>query len=69
MGRSDHLVNINEVYVSTEASPKEKLTICLQHIEERFGGLTMGKKERARTQHGVPTDHLANMNDLSIRRR
>ena len=38
-------------------------------MEERFGGLTVWKKGCARTQHVVPTDHLADMNGLNIRRR
>jgi hypothetical protein len=35
-------------------------------MEERFGGLTVPKKGCARTQHGVPTDHLADMDGPSI---
>ena len=38
-------------------------------MEERFGGLTTPKKGRAHTQQGVPTDHLANMDDSNIHRR
>jgi hypothetical protein len=38
-------------------------------MEEKFGGLTVWKKGRARTQHGVPTNHLADMDGPNIRHR
>jgi hypothetical protein len=60
---------MNEVYVHTKITHKEQLTICLLHMEERFGGLTMPKKGRACTQHGIPTDHLADMDGPNIHRR
>ena len=69
MGRSDHLANMNEVYVHSKTAHKEQPAICLWHMEERFGGLTVSKKGRACTQHGVPTDHLADMDGPNIRRR
>ena len=46
---SDYLVDMNEVYVHTKTTCKEQSTICLRHMEERFGGLTVPKKGRART--------------------
>jgi hypothetical protein len=69
MGRSDRLVDMNEVYVHTKTARKEQSAICLWHMEERFGGLTVPKKGCARTQHGVPTDHLVDMNGPNIRCR
>ena len=69
MERSDRLVNMNEVYVHTKTTRKEQLAICLRHMEERFGGLTVPKKGRAGTQHGVLTDHLVDMDGPNIRRR
>jgi hypothetical protein len=62
------LANMNEVYVHTKTLHKEQPAICLRHME-RFGGLIVPKKGRARTQHGVPTNHLADMDDPNIRRR
>jgi hypothetical protein len=59
MGRSDRLIDMNEVYVYTKTTCKEQLTIHLRHMEERFGSLTVWKKGRVCTQHEVPTDHLA----------
>jgi hypothetical protein len=59
---------MNEVYVHTKTAHKEQLTIRLRHME-KFGGLALWKKGRARTQHGVPTDHLADMDGPNIRRR
>jgi hypothetical protein len=38
-------------------------------MEEKFGGLTVWKKGCVRTQHGVPTDHLADMDGPNIRHR
>ena len=66
MGRSDRLANMNEVYMHTKIARKEQPVICLWHMEERFGCLTVPKKGRARTQHGVPTDHLADMDGPNI---
>jgi hypothetical protein len=68
MGRSNHLADMNEVYVHTKAACKEQPAICLRHMEEKFGGLTMRKKGRVHTQHGVPTDHLVDMDGPNIRR-
>jgi hypothetical protein len=69
MGKSDRLADINEVYVHTKTARNEQPTICLRHMKERFGGLTVLKKGRACTQHGVLTDHLANMDGPNICRR
>ena len=69
MGRSNRLADMNEVYVHTKTTHKEQPAICLRHMEEKFGGLTVRKKGRARTQHGVPNDHLANMDGPNICRR
>jgi hypothetical protein len=69
MGKSDHLANMNKVYMHTKTTHKEQLTICLRHMEERSGGLTVPKKGCARTQHEVPTNHLADMNGPNIRHR
>jgi hypothetical protein len=69
MGRGNHLPNMNEVHVCTEAVHKDQLAIHFQHMEERFGGIAMQKREHERTQHKVPTDHLADMDGLSIHRR
>jgi hypothetical protein len=60
---------MNKVYVHTKTACKEQPAICLRHIEERFGVLTVPKKGHAHTQHGVPTDHLADMDGPNIRRR
>jgi hypothetical protein len=43
--------------------------IRLWHMEEKFGSLTVQKKGCARTQHGIPTDHLADMDGPNIHRR
>jgi hypothetical protein len=69
MGKSNRLADINKVYMYTKTTRKEQSTICLRHMEKRFGGLTVPKKGCARTQHGVPTNHLANMNGPNICRR
>ena len=69
MGRSNRLADMNEVYVHTKTSRKEQPVIRLQHMEEKFSGQTVRKKGRARTQHGVPTNHLADMDGLNICRR
>jgi hypothetical protein len=69
MGRGDHLVDMNEVYVHTMTTRKEQPVICLRHMEEKFGGLIVRKKGRARTQHGVPTNHLADMDGPNVRHR
>jgi hypothetical protein len=66
MGRSDRLIDMNEVYVYTKTTCKEQLTIHLRHMEERFGSLTVWKKGRVCTQHEVPTDHLADMDGPNI---
>jgi hypothetical protein len=60
---------MNEVYMHTKTACKEQSAICLWHMEERFGGLTVPKKGRACTQHRVPTDHLVDMDGLNIHRR
>jgi hypothetical protein len=69
MGRSDRLVNMNEVYVHTKTTHKEQPAICLRHMEEKFGGLTVPKKGRACTQHGVLTNQLADMDGPNVHRR
>ena len=69
MGRSDCLVDMNQVYMHTKIARKEQLAICLRHMKERFGGQTVPKKGRECTQHGVPTDHLADMDGPNIRCR
>jgi hypothetical protein len=68
MERSDRLADMNKVYVHTKSARKEQLAICLRHMEERFGGLTVPKKGRVCTQHGVPTNHLADMDGPNIHR-
>jgi hypothetical protein len=51
------VADTNEVYVCTEVACKEQSAICLWHMKDRFGGLTVRKKGRVRTQHEVlPTD-------------
>jgi hypothetical protein len=60
---------MNEVYVHTKTTGKEQPAICLRHMEERFGGLTVPKKGCAHTQHGIPINHLADMDGSNIRRR
>jgi hypothetical protein len=52
-----------------EDTRKEQPAICLRHMEEKFGGLNMPKKGRAHTQHGVPTNQLADMGGPNVRRR
>jgi hypothetical protein len=59
---------MNGVYVHTKTTRKEQPAIRLRHIEEKLGGLTVPKKGRVRTQHGVPTDQLAAMDSPNIRR-
>jgi hypothetical protein len=60
------LADMIEVYMHTEAARKEQPAIRLWHMEERFGGLTLQKKGRARTQHKVLTDYLADMDGLNV---
>jgi hypothetical protein len=67
MGRSDCLADMNGVYVRTDVERKGQPAIHLWHLEERFGSLSV-QKERARTQHTVPTNHLANMDGPSAPR-
>jgi hypothetical protein len=69
MGRCNRLVDMNEIYVHTKIARKEQPAIRLQHIEEKFGGLTEPKKGHACTQHRVLTDHLDDMDGPSIRHR
>jgi hypothetical protein len=59
---------MNEVYVHIKTTCKEQPAICLWHMEERFGGLTMPKKGCAHTQIGVRTDHLVDIDGPNIRR-
>jgi hypothetical protein len=59
---------MNKVYVHIKTAHKEPPTICLRHMEERFGGLTVPKKGHARNQHEVSIDHLADMDGPNIRR-
>jgi hypothetical protein len=60
---------MNKVYVHTKTTHKEQPAIRLRHMEEKFGGLTMRKKGRARTQHRVPTNQLVDMDGSNIHRR
>jgi hypothetical protein len=69
MGRSDRLADMNEVYMHTKTACKEQLVILFEAMEEKFDGLTMRKKGHVCTQHGVPTNHLADMDGLNIHRR
>jgi hypothetical protein len=69
MGRSDHLADMNEVYVHTKTTRKEQPAICLRHMEEKFGGLTVRKKGHACTQHEVLTNQLADMDGPNVRHR
>jgi hypothetical protein len=69
MGKSNSLADMNEMYVHTKTTCKEQPAICLRHMEERFDGLTVPKKGCVRTQHGIPADHLADMDGPNIRRR
>jgi hypothetical protein len=66
MGRSNRLADMNDVYVHTKIARKEQPVIRLQHMEEKFGGLTVPKKGRASTQHGVPTNQLADMDGPNV---
>jgi hypothetical protein len=67
MGRSNHLADMNEVYVHMKTAHKEQSAIHLQHMKDKFGGLTIQKKGRVCTQHEVPTNHLADMDGPNIR--
>ena len=67
MGRSNRLADMNEVYVQMKTARKEQPAICLRHMDEKFGGLTMPKKGCARTQHEIPTSQLADMDGLNVR--
>jgi hypothetical protein len=67
MGMNDHLVDMNEVYKHTKTTYKEQPAICLWHMDERFGSVTVPKKGRVRTQHRVLIDHLAKMDGPNIR--
>jgi hypothetical protein len=69
MRKSDRLADMNKVYVHTKTARKEQPMICLRHMEDKFGGLTFLKKGRARTQHGVPTNQLVDMDGPNVRRR
>jgi hypothetical protein len=55
--------------VHTKTSHKGQPMIRLWHMEEKFGGLTVRKKGCACTQHGVPTNQLANMDGPNVRCR
>jgi hypothetical protein len=48
---------------------KKQPAIRLQHMEEKFGGLTVPKKGHACTQLGVPTNQLADMDGPNVCRR
>jgi hypothetical protein len=63
------VADMNEVHVCMETVCKELPMIYLRHMEERFGSVAMQKREHERTQHGVLTDHLANMDGLNVCRR
>jgi hypothetical protein len=52
---------MNEVHVRLEAARKEQLAICLRQMEGRFDDIVVQKRERLRTQYGVPTNHLADI--------
>jgi hypothetical protein len=67
MGRGNRLADMNEVYVHMKTARKKQPAICFRHMEEKFGGLTVPKKGRARTQHGVPTNQLADMDGPNVR--
>jgi hypothetical protein len=54
--------------VHTKTAHKEQPAIHLRHMEGKFGGLTVPKKRRTRTQHRVPTNQLANMDGSNVRR-
>jgi hypothetical protein len=69
MGISNRLANMNKMYVHMEVAHKEQPAICLQHMEERFGGLTVRKKGHARTQHRIHINHLADMDGLNVHLR
>jgi hypothetical protein len=66
MGRCNRLADMNEVYVHTKTARKEQPTIRLRHMEEKFGGLTVPKKGRARTQHRLPTNQLTDMDGPNV---
>jgi hypothetical protein len=53
MGRSNRLVDMNEVYVHMKIARKEQPTICLRHMEEKFGGLIVPKKGCARDESQI----------------
>ena len=48
---------------------KEQPVIRLRHMEEKFGSLTVPKKRRVCTQHGVLTNQLADMDGTNVRCR
>jgi hypothetical protein len=50
-----------------EDSTKRATGNSLRHMEKKFGGLTVPKKGRARIQHGVLTNQLADMDCLNVR--
>jgi hypothetical protein len=54
--------------VHTKTTRKEEPVICLRHMEEKFGGLTVPKKGREHTQHEVPTNQLADMDGPNVHR-
>jgi hypothetical protein len=66
MGRNDCLANMNKVYVHMKTTRKDQPVIRLRYMEEKFGGQTMRKKGRASTQHGVPTNQLADMDGPNV---
>jgi hypothetical protein len=67
MGRSNRFADMNEVYMHMKIALKEQPTIRLLHMEKKFGGLTVPKKGRARIQHGVLTNQLADMDCPNVR--
>jgi hypothetical protein len=54
--------------VHTKTARKEQPAIRVWHMEEKFGGLTVPKKGHACTQHGVPTNQLADIDGLNVHR-
>jgi hypothetical protein len=54
--------------VHTKTARKEQLAICLRHMKEKFGGLTVPRNGHVRTQHRVPANQLVDMDGPNVRR-
>jgi hypothetical protein len=47
--------------VRSKAVHKAQSAIHLWHMDEKFGGIAVQNRKRLHTQHGVPTNHFADI--------